>query len=146
MKKGIIAALLCGLAVLFVACAAKKRAAKQTDITLLEWRLLSVKPAGGEDMIYPVKDSGQQATLNISPEGQAHGNAGCNGFSGKATLLKQQIQFEGIRTTRMLCEEGMDIENAFIGALQAADSYEISGNILRLKYKNSVLATFTSYK
>ena len=59
------------------------------------------------------------------PESKVHGNGGCNIINGSIVLDKLRtdgIRFTGMISTRMMCPE-IEIESAFLKALQEIDSY-----------------------
>lgn len=62
--------------------------------------------------------AGIQVTFAIDAAGQASGNAGCNGWGGRATRSGDALKFGPIRATRMACEaERMAVEADFLSAL-----------------------------
>lgn len=66
------------------------------------------------------------------------GFAGCNSMGGHySTPGDKVIVFEPI-STRMFCEDTMELENAFIKMLTEADRYQIEGRQLLL-YKGGLL-------
>lgn len=84
-----------------------------------EWTLLQI---GGETV---PGDAPQGApTLNLDPENmQAAGTGGCNRYTGSYTLDGERIRFSAVAATRMMCPEGMDIEDAFFYLLDEARTY-----------------------
>jgi len=68
-------------------------------------------------------------------DNQIKGNAGCNQFSAKYVVNKQQLKIGPVRTTRKYCaEEGvMDQEQQFLQALKNTTQYEIKIDKLRLR-------------
>jgi len=77
-------------------------------------------------------------TLNfIELEKTIRGNTGCNDFFGNYTIDHSTLSFNGIGSTDMACEQPiMDIENAFLQALQKTGSYDIENSVLTLYSKN----------
>ena len=65
--------------------------------------------------------------------GTISGNGGCNLFNGGYTSEKgtKKIQFTNIAATKMMCGEDKQ-EQKFFNALNSVNSYELSGNILKL--------------
>ncbi len=73
----------------------------------------------------------------------AYGFGGCNRFFGTYALGKNQaLAFSDLGTTRMACPEGMDQEQALLGALGATNRYEIHGSKLLLYAGDVVVARF----
>ena len=77
-------------------------------------------------------------TLNfIELEKTIRGNTGCNSFFGNYTIDHSTLSFNDIGSTEMACEQPiMDIENAFLQALQKTGSYDIENSVLTLYSKN----------
>jgi heat shock protein HslJ len=117
--------------------------ATSTDLTSMEWRLVSVnvddKPMTTESLKTP-------ATLKINPDGQFSGQGGCNNFFGKATIKGSKIGFGNAGITKKMCFDNtvMALETAYMKALNEADSYEIKLKNLILKKGNNTIATFLS--
>ena len=91
------------------------------SIESTEWKLVQV----GEEMV--VGDAPQgEPTLTLDPEGnRASGTGGCNGFTGGYQLDGDKIEFSPIASTRRMCPEGMDTEDAFFYALSEARSFAV---------------------
>ena len=154
--------LLCTSAILFTACAAmieasnpkKNPSASTEEITSHEWWLQSVRAADGGSMLYPDRFAGQYVSITVSPKNpmgeynDVHKYNRPSRCGNEMSLSRVQIHPKGFDLERWRKDnsERMAIEAALTKTLNIADSYEISGGILRLKYKGSVLATFTSYK
>lgn len=75
-------------------------------------------------------------------DGKANGHAGCNSYFGSYTINNTTIHFTGIGSTKMFCQQGMDVENNLFASLNTADNYRISGNQLELLKGSEVLARF----
>jgi heat shock protein HslJ len=76
-------------------------------------------------------------------QNQAAGNSGCNKFTGKYNRDGNNLQAGPFAVTRMMCPpEQMAVENAFLGALQKADSFVINGDHLKLMKGKEILAEF----
>ncbi|WP_339135173.1 MAG: META domain-containing protein [Candidatus Electrothrix sp. GW3-4] len=60
------------------------------------------------------------------------GFAGCNNFSGSWLFADNDFVFSRIASTRMACPVGMEVEDAFLQALDTTRRYTISGDILSL--------------
>lgn len=70
------------------------------------------------------------------------GFAGCNRFSGGYTASGDTINFGPLALTKMACEEGMDLENAFTDALSRAKRFQMVGGSLVLLGEPDSLARF----
>jgi len=76
-----------------------------------------------------------------SEEGQVGGSAGCNRYFGGYELSGSKLSIPGpLGSTLMACPEDiMDQEMAYLQALQAAESYKIDGDELRIDCGEQVL-------
>ncbi|MFJ2023785.1 META domain-containing protein [Streptomyces sp. NPDC087897] len=74
--------------------------------------------------------------LTFGEDGTVRGNAGCNSFSGKATVKGSTITFGRIMSTRKMCPEAeMEVENAVLTALGGPATYTVEGSTLTLHGK-----------
>ncbi|MCI5120142.1 MAG: META domain-containing protein [Candidatus Electrothrix sp. AUS4] len=67
-----------------------------------------------------------------SGEQLIQGFAGCNKFTGSWLFSNHDFVFSRIRSTRMACPLGMEVEDAFLQALDATRRYAIKGDMLSL--------------
>ena len=66
-------------------------------------------------------------TISFSGDGTVEGNAGCNTFSGSYTVDGSNLTFGPLASTKMACEGAKGtLETAFLGAIQATTTYEIT--------------------
>ena len=66
-------------------------------------------------------------TISFSGDGTVQGNAGCNTFSGTYTVDGSNLTFGPLASTKMACEGATGtLETAFLGAVQATTTYEIT--------------------
>jgi heat shock protein HslJ len=71
-----------------------------------------------------VVSPGLQVTALFTAEGQVSGFAGCNQFSGEYNAASDgTLSISPLASTMMFCEQGMDVESAYLAALQAAKSF-----------------------
>ena len=68
-------------------------------------------------------------TLVFGDAGAVSGNAGCNQFSGNATIGEDTIDFGALANTRMACvdEAATQLETDYLAALDAAATWSIDG-------------------
>ena len=103
-----------------------------------EWALASLG-----DNLAPVGTGGNPVTLTLqSSDHRAFGNAGCNRYSGPYRLTGDQLTFGPAISTEMACEEGTDVENAFLAMLPAVTSYVATDSSLTLVGDGGSLARF----
>lgn len=113
-------------------------AAPEPSLTGVEWQLVELdgKPAG-------FGANGKPATLMLDGTAfRASGYAGCNQFSGSYTLTGLALTFGSLAMTRMYCEGGQTLEDAYAKALAATTGQRISGGRLELLTGTSVVARF----
>jgi heat shock protein HslJ len=81
-----------------------------------------------------------EANLTFKEDGTITGTSGCNEFGGKYVLEGDQIKFQEIASTLMLCDTPiMDQEEAVQQVLTETASYKIEGNTLTITNKDGVL-------
>jgi heat shock protein HslJ len=73
-----------------------------------------------------------QITLQFDDADNVSGLGGCNQYSSGYIVAGDTIRFETITSTRMACENVMELENAYFTALQAAERYELIGDTLTI--------------
>jgi heat shock protein HslJ len=87
---------------------------------------------------------GTNVTLAFA-DGQASGEAGCNGYGGAYALDGNQISFQDVASTLMLCtapEGVMEQEAGFLGSLNEAERFELAGGQLQLFRSDGEALTF----
>ncbi len=68
-------------------------------------------------------------TIEFDTNGNIGGNASCNRYGGACTIAGNTITVSRQRVTRMVCDgETMKRERQFLGIIQAARTWEITGN------------------
>ena len=76
---------------------------------------------------------GREVFLTLVAEGRrVQGFSGCNRFIGSYQLDGNRLAFRGMAGTRMACVETMELEQAFLKALDSTASWEITGEHLEL--------------
>jgi len=102
------------------------------------WKLTEVN---GRPVVTPEGQREAHMVLEAA-QSRVRGHAGCNNFFGGYVVDGQGLSFGALGSTMMACPAGMDTESAFLGALEAADRFEISGQTMTLLGKDAVLARF----
>jgi heat shock protein HslJ len=119
-------------------------AEQPVELIGMEWRLDGL--ASGDAVHSTI--AGTEATLTLSEDGAASGNASCNSFSGGYELDGTSLSFGALATTRMACSDPpgvMEQEAEFLGALEATRSFGIEGaSLFLLDANGSLLATLVS--
>lgn len=77
--------------------------------------------------------SGMRLTAVFAADGTISGSGGCNNFTGPYTTDGSNISIGPLASTMMACAEAvMQQESDYLAALQAAATYQISGDALNL--------------
>ncbi|MDU9049914.1 MAG: META domain-containing protein [Candidatus Electrothrix sp. Rat3] len=92
------------------------------------WYLIEV----GGKMLEPETVSKSPFIKVQSGEQLIQGSAGCNNFTGSWLFANNEFVFSRIAATRMACPVGMEMEDAFLQALDNTRRYTIKGDTLRL--------------
>lgn len=124
--------------VIGLAAAGCKPAPTAAPITDREWTLVQL----GENSS-PAGNGGKPVTMTLaSAETRASGNAGCNRYSGPYTLSGTSLSFGPAISTKMACNEGMDVETAYLSMLPNVTSFAATDSSLVLLGANGALARF----
>lgn len=91
-----------------------------------EWTLATIN---GQPVL-----SGTRVTAEFSDEQRVSGSAGCNRYFGSAQLEPGKVAIGSLASTRMACapDAVMTQENQYLQALEAAKSFDVRGDELRL--------------
>lgn len=74
---------------------------------------------------------GTTITLFLGTGNAMNGNGGCNSYNGSYSVGGSNIRFSGVVSTMMTCGAEIDAqEQMYLGLLQSALSYQLSGNQL----------------
>lgn len=88
--------------------------------------------------------SNADVTLNFRPNGKIDGNAGCNNYFGTYQVSTNSLTMGEIGTTRMFCDEQMNLEQDFLQALKKTNRFESFGDHLILFEDTKPLARFVA--
>lgn len=103
-----------------------------------EWKLTSYGPR--ESLSPALEDV--EAFVTFNEDGTVTGTSGCNEFGGSYTVDGNEIAFEEITSTLMLCDTPlMGQEEAMYQVLSETVAFQFEGNTLTLM-KNGVLLVF----
>ena len=130
--------LLALLPLALAACHHGKSGTADVSPTLLsrDWRLVGLASSAAPAA------TGPGASRRLDPHQRATGFTGCNRFSASYQIEGDSIRFDGFRTTRRACTQGLEIETTFLRALEDARSYRVRGGELQLLADDRVLARF----
>jgi putative lipoprotein len=98
------------------------------DVTLTNtyWKLVELNGAAVEP------GEGKELHMILRGEDQVGGYAGCNQFKGSVTVTGDGLSFGPIASTRRMCPDVMQQEDAFLQALENAQRFKISGEDLAI--------------
>lgn len=70
------------------------------------------------------------------------GNGGCNSFGGNMAATSDKIRIWQVFSTKMFCENGSDVENKYLAALEKVNKYRVSDGKLQLLSGETILLEF----
>ncbi|GAB7016954.1 META domain-containing protein [Methanogenium cariaci] len=108
----------------------------QPKLTTGEWHMVSYRDAEGKTVSAL---EGSKVTAVFGTDGQVTGNSGCNTYFGSYTTDKPSISVGPLGLTLMYCETPagvMEQETGYLAALEAAVTYQLSGEDLTLQTKD----------
>ncbi|MDR1054401.1 MAG: META domain-containing protein [Prevotellaceae bacterium] len=130
-----------GSAIVLVACSSSNKSQSVDSLVGVEWKLLSVKAANSDDLLFPNPDK-VPTLLFDTVKNTVCGFAGCNRVMGPFEVKGSSLKFGNVASTMMMCVEHMNMENAVTNALQQTDSYRIENGQLILLKGSDVLVIY----
>lgn len=117
-----------GLVILFTALGCAQET-KEPDVTLTNtyWKLVELNDGAVEP------GEGRELHMILRGDDQVSGYAGCNQFTGSVTVTGDGIAFGPIASTRRMCPDVMQQEDAFLQALENAARFAIEGEDLAIE-------------
>ncbi len=82
------------------------------DLINKEWKLSILK---ADHILFGIE--GNVPTLTFHADGRISGNGGCNNFFGNFKLTGRTISIGALGSTKMACEEAMELEQAYFKVL-----------------------------
>jgi heat shock protein HslJ len=80
-----------------------------------------------------VADSQREPHIILQADSkQVNGSGGCNRMFGSYELNGDALTFSGVGSTKMACQDGMDVETSFLPSLQRVAKWRITGQRLEL--------------
>jgi copper homeostasis protein (lipoprotein) len=105
------------------------------------WKLVRL---GNEPVTVGAGEKEPYMTLMHQGE-RVQGFAGCNRMMGSYELNGENLKFGRMASTRMACQNGMELESAFMQALESTVKWKIAGEYLELSdLKGALVARFES--
>ena len=102
----------------------------QRVLTGIDWRLVSLGPAGSETDVVP----GTTVTARFGEDGRVGGSTGCNTYSGSYEVRGDTISVGRLASTRRACldQNANEQERSFLAALEAANRFRLSSDRLTI--------------
>ncbi len=107
----------------------KKVKPSESPIKNKRWKLLEMD---GERVEVTEAFKGEPHIILSLQTNKIHGSGGCNRFGGTYTLDGDKLTFGGIASTKIYCEEAMQVEEPFIRGLSTANGYRVNGDAMWL--------------
>lgn len=129
------------LSIVMIQCKSTQPTTSTARLENTYWKLSEMNgipvstPENQREVHFVLTKDGNDTTLK--------GFAGCNTMGGTYTTTGNKIKFSTF-STKMMCNERMDIENFIFSTLRDADTYKIIGETLELYQGNTFLAKFES--
>lgn len=103
-----------------------------------EWELVALG-----DRKEPRGAGGKPITLKLDSEAKrAAGFGGCNRYTGSFEQSGETLAFGALASTKMACQEGMDVEDAYLPALGSVRSWQLEDGVLVLKAAGVAILRF----
>ena len=77
-------------------------------------------------------ESQREPHIVLQADSKVNGSGGCNRMFGSYELNGEALAFSGVGSTKMACQDAMEIETVFLPALQRVAKYRITGQQLEL--------------
>jgi len=106
-------------------------------MTGVEWSLVELNGAPA-----PLGAGDRPATLTLGDSARASGFGGCNRIAGSYELAGDSLRFGPLISTRMACDQGMELEQAYGAALEATRRFRVTEAGLELLGADGVIARF----
>ena len=103
----------------------------ETPLVGTQWLLIAHGDPGGLINV----EAGTAITAIFSEDGNITGSGGCNYYAGSYEVNEAQIEIGPVATTASFCEDGSDLEQAFLAALEETETFSLFGQRLTL-YSN----------
>ncbi|MEO7985794.1 MAG: META domain-containing protein [Gemmatimonadales bacterium] len=104
----------------------------------VQWNLVELGDTEAEP-----GQGGKPATLELTEPGtRVSGFAGCNRLAGTYDLRGDSLRLGPLVLTRMACQNGMELERAYVEALEATRTYSVSPTNLELRGESGPVALF----
>ena len=104
------------------------------------WMLVEFQNFKKEDLVK------HKAQMNLTDLKNPNANMGCNRISYQIEVKQNNIKFFNLRSTKMFCENIMELENAFLKSLDQYNFYNIQGQKLILTNSKNEKIVFVTFR
>lgn len=121
---GLIVVALMSLSIVSYGQTGRGMSTDQRVLTGIEWRLISLGPAGAETNAV----AGTTVTLRFAEDNRASGSTGCNSYNGTYQVRGDNISFSRLVSTRRACldQNANEQEQRFLSTLGAANRFRLT--------------------
>lgn len=113
-------------------------AVTETVLVGPHWDLMTL---AGENV--KAGDNGELAFISFNDDKSVHGFSGCNNFQGSFEATTDSVKMGPAASTRKMCAEGVELEQAFLTVLPNFSNFVIVEDVLSMKdSQGKVIATF----
>ena len=119
-----VAALMVTMSIVAYGQTGRSMSTDQRVITGIDWRLISLGPAGAETNVV----AGTTVTLKFGEDDRASGSTGCNSFNGTYQVRGDSISFSRLISTRRACldQNANEQEQRFLSTLGSANRFRLT--------------------
>lgn len=145
IKKQILAALLIAGTISMVGCNSIPDQQQQQNIALLQQHNWELSQIGATEI--NIKNKSRPNLVLNAADQSVSGSDGCNRLVGSYQVKDQQIQFQNLVSTRMICTDNLQQVERFNQALTKVRAYQVYDSTLRLLDRHgNVLLLFHASK
>lgn len=145
IKKQFLTALLIAGTLSIVGCNTIPDQQQQQNVELLQKHNWKLSQIGATEI--DLKNKARPSLVLNAANQSVSGSDGCNRLVGSYQIKDQQIQFQNMVSTRMLCADNMKQVEQFNQALSKVKAYQVYGSTLRLLDRHgNVLLLFHAAK
>lgn len=109
---------------------------QQVSIANTEWKLVKIENQEVASFDPPITLSFDEKQMKVN------GFAGCNRFFGTYQSEGSKITFSGLGSTKMFCQDKMDVEDNYFKALGMVQSFKFAEDRLTMLADNQLILEF----
>ena len=110
--------------------ACEQKSAASSPLGDREWVLVAI----GDKTDAVVGAGGQPVTIRFDvADSRVNGFGGCNRYTGSYEMDGSKLTFGPLASTKMFCEQGIEVEDKFLPALGSVQTWKLAGPELVLE-------------